>query len=304
MKPPKLAGDLYGDLRDRRLLPLVVVLVLATLALPFLLKSDAASAPALDPSAGADLPDEVGGAAVLVADPELRDYRERLDRLRSKDPFAGQPLAQQDLSSAAIEDVSGGGGGGGGSTAAPLPEVEVSGSVSESVTESTSTTSETVTEPASSGSGGGSGGGSGSGGGGARSWYSFSVDVAAGPAGEARRREDVKELTVLPSKSNPVAIYLGVDEAGRRALFTLSSDVAGVEGDGSCIPRPSSCEFLTLKKGEEARLEYAPSGEPATFVLRVEGIEFERVKDAPDPRDARSLEPGKARAGLEAFLGL
>ncbi len=39
IKPPKFVADLYADLRDRRLLPLVALLLVAIVAAPFLLSA-------------------------------------------------------------------------------------------------------------------------------------------------------------------------------------------------------------------------------------------------------------------------
>ena len=88
VKMPPFFKDLYSDLRDRHLLPLVVVLLVAIVAAPILLK---ASDPDLSPTqAETSLPEAVPASARLevVADvPALRDYRDRLSDLVAKDPF-------------------------------------------------------------------------------------------------------------------------------------------------------------------------------------------------------------------------
>jgi hypothetical protein len=311
MKPPRIFKDLYSDLRDRRLLPVVIILLLATLALPFLLRTDpepiSATTPAPVPEADAapTLP------AVLASNPTLRDYRERLDSLSSKNPFAGDApqgtgAAPESAAAAPVEaaseSASATASGGGGSSS-------FSEAFSETVTESsagggggaTPVQEDDVVEADDSGgssSSGGSGGGGSTSGGGTR-WFTFSVDVLTGPAGDTRRRNDLQNLTVLPSKSNPVAVYIGVTESGKGAIFMLSPDVVGTSGGGSCMPSPSRCQFLTLKEGQEQKLDYAPSGEPDTYILDVKDIRFEEIEDPRDKRGEGMTEG--ARDGLSAF---
>jgi hypothetical protein len=303
MKPPTFLVDLYGDLRDRKLLPLVVVLVLATIAVPVILKNETPPPPEADPAAAnADLPGAMPTAAVMVSDPGLRDYRERLNQLRSKDPFEGEKVEAPDLSESSVRDVSGGGSGAsataastGGSTGSASTE----GSFSESVTASTSTETTTTTQTT-----GGNGSNGGSGSEDERQWFTYRIDVLTGPAGHTQRRQNVERYTVLPSRSNPVALFLGAQEGGKRANLMVSTDVVDSRGDGTCLPDPSDCQFLTLKVGDERKFEYAPSGEPDTFVIEIKDI---RLVAIDDPREPPASEPqgrGNARAGVESFLGL
>jgi hypothetical protein len=78
--------------------------------------------------------------------------------------------------------------------------------------------------------------------------------------GELEERASVKRLTMLPSASKAVVTFVGVSEDGKRALFLVSPDVDSVSGDGRCVPSPSSCEYVVLKAGEEAKFAYAPDG--------------------------------------------
>ena len=305
MKPPKIAHDLYADLRDRKLLPLVVVLVLAMIAVPLLLKNDTEPPAPVDPAAAAaEVPEGIAAPAVLASDPGLRDYRERLEALHKSNPFASEAV-KANLTESAIEDVSE-------TTKAPgTPQAASSGggggtsSTSETITGSS--TSETTTTETTVNVGGGSGGGSGDGGEsdqGGR-WFTYRVDVETGPAGDTNRRKNVKRMTVLPSRSNPIAVFLGVEEGGKRSIFMISDDVVDSRGDGTCLPDASACQFLTLREGDERKFEYAPSGEPDTFVLEIKEIRLVPA-DKPsglDDRDARAEQDATTKA-LSAFLGL
>ena len=297
----KFLKDLYADLRDRKLLPLVVVLPIAILAVPMLLKQDPEVPP--PPSSEAPMPEGAPTAAVLTSAPTLKDYRERLDDLREKNPFAADPSASSP-----------------GGTPPDGAIQEVSADTSTSTSSETTSFSETYDDTVSSSStsddstnvivdGGDGGGGNGDPGGtpdsGSTSqWYEFQVDVEAGPAGDTSVRNNLGELTVLPSKSNPVAVYLGIAKGGKEAVFMVSPDVVGVSGGGSCSPSPASCELLTLGEGDEEKFDYAPSGEPDTFVIEVKDIRFVPVKNPVDrAREAGSVDATAAASGARAFYG-
>ena len=91
LKVPPFLVDLYWDLRDRRLLPLVVLVVVAIVAVPFLLgggSEEADAAAGRRRCGGLESPAiERAKLTVVEAKPGLRDYRKRLADRRPTDPF-------------------------------------------------------------------------------------------------------------------------------------------------------------------------------------------------------------------------
>ena len=206
----------------------------------------------------------------VLADSEVsvRDYRERLAELKSKNPF------DQQFEVAAEEEEAGAAGGspldlGSGTTlpagedpgGAPLPAA--GDTTSPAPTTTSATTDDTsgdsspddvkvVSE-----------------------LFTRRVDVQVGVQGDLRRRNGVKPMTILPNESNPVLAYLGTDEDGERAAFVISSDVSSVSGDGACVPSPS-CLFITLEEGESVTLDYDVDGQ--TYELRLMEIRDVKLK--------------------------
>jgi hypothetical protein len=129
--------------------------------------------------------------------------------------------------------------------------------------------------------------------------------VTTGRAGDTEERKNVKRGTVLPSQSNPVALFLGAGEGGGRAQFLVSTDSVQTHGDGDCVPSPSDCQILMLKEGQERKFEFAPSGEPDTYVIELDAIRLVEV-DEPTASGSGSAgkEPQSANGGIKAFLGL
>jgi hypothetical protein len=319
MKPPTFLSNLYADLRDRRLVPLIVVLVIAIPAVPLLLGNGSVAPPVSSETAGAVLADKEIPTlpAVLAADPGLRDYHERLDALRSKNPFAEHFEAPDNSESAVGLSVGGSGGASGVSTAGEssaaggslsaagtsTSTVQTAGSASSTTTGSSTTTTpssgSTSSGSSSSGSGQGSPPASGQ-------WFTYRIDVVTGLAGDAKPRRDVKRGTVLPSQSNPVALFLGASEGGKRATFLVSTDVVRTHGDGNCVPSPSDCQILDLEPGQERKFTYAPRGDaPDTYLIKLQDI---RLVEIDDPERSGKSSAGRqaksAHAGLQSFLGL
>lgn len=301
--PGQLAGDLYRDLRDRRLLPVVIALGAAILAVPVLLKSDV-EAPPPAPAPAATTEDQVAPTpAVLVGDEGVRNYRKRLKLLRSKNPFEAKFAPPPVSEGVGLEDISETGSGG--STSVTIEEPS---STSSSGTEASSGSTGVSSGGESSGSGSSS-----TGGGSSESelaeepklkFYSYRVDLEIGPKGEVESHEGIKRMTVLPGAANPVTIFLGVTENADKAIFQLSADVTSTSGDGSCLPGAAECTYLALKEGERRELVYQPEGEGAiTYVLELTQIDVVKVKDPRDGKDEKRARRAGASSGGTAFLG-
>ena len=270
MKTPRFLRDLYGDLRDRRLLPVVGVLLVAIPAVPMLLKTDPPP-PVTDSGYVAASDEELQGLpAVLASEEGLRDYRERLDGRGAKSPFA-QDEAESAAEPADLAEVAGSE-----AVAEAAVAQEAAASTEKSASTSSAEPATTTVEkaPAETSSGSGSSGER-SGAAPRPVQVAFRVDVEVGRVGDTKRRASVKLLTVLPSKGKPIAMYLGASENGKSATFLVSEEVSETRGDGSCMPSASGCEFVTLKQGEQQRFEYGADSED--FVLKVVDIHLAKI---------------------------
>lgn len=255
---PKLATDLWSDLRQRRLLPLVALLVVAIVATPFLL---AGSGEKSDSATPADLP--LGGAptrpaslAVVTEDPGLRDYRRRLGRLSPKNPFrrhfVGPRVAGADL------------GGAGAATTT----VKTTGGDAANLTSTPTSTSTTVgSAPVNSAGGVGEDGDPTT----VKlepTYVTYEVDVRVGKPGEMTLRRGIPELTTLPSKKNQAAVFIGASGGGDRALFLISSDVSSVFGDAKCGFGDAQCQLLELEPGFPVTLVYGAGDRRYTIAVK------------------------------------
>jgi hypothetical protein len=90
---PKFLADLYADLRDKRLLPLVVLLVAAMIAAPILLPTSGESdePAAAVPVAGGEGEAKDATLTVVPAETGLHDYKKRLGHRAPLNPFRQAP---------------------------------------------------------------------------------------------------------------------------------------------------------------------------------------------------------------------
>lgn len=276
LKVPPIFRDVYQDLRDRRLLPLVALVLAAIIAVPLLLANGAPSEPA--PAAPApEVAVDAGQLTVVKAAPGLRVPSKRLKGRRAKDPF------RQHFSGAAVspESVTTGSN----PTTSTVSSGESGGS-SESSGGSGAAAATQLPAPAEPGhvegpSNGGSSGKSGSGGEqpgppaaqGGIVYYTFAADLTitkteTSPGGkrvtgEPETRHGVLPSTVLPGGKRQVVTYMGISPKTQKPLVLVSTDVTGVFGDGKCVAGSDSCQLLEMK------LTF-----PETFVYGENGVRY------------------------------
>jgi hypothetical protein len=83
----------------------------------------------------------------------------------------------------------------------------------------------------------------------ARSWTIYAVDLRVGKYKQAPVRRDLARLTLLPSPNQPELMFMGTMAGGRQAVFALG---AGVQhsGAGECRPQRRQCSAILLRAGQ------------------------------------------------------
>jgi hypothetical protein len=257
LKAPQFLGDLYWDLRDRRLLPLVALVVVAIVAVPFLLggKSDRVRPPAVGLSAPAAGARSGGSTLVAVqANPGLRDYRDRLAHRSPNDPFKQRFTAAQ---------TAGAQLGGGESEASSGGSGEKGGSGGEA-------------------GGGGASPGSGSTGPTTLTRYTTAVNVKVTitktlPSGKKETKgptlhKRVIPVAPLPSQKVQAVAYMGTSPETNHPILLISDAVTAIFGDGRCLSGAETCQLLELEPGI-----------PETFVFGPESTRYKLVLLNPRP---------------------
>jgi hypothetical protein len=252
LKVPPALADLFYDLHDRRLLPFVALLVVAIVAVPFLLANSGSSSPAPAPAAASSAPATAGRTArftVTQVDPGLRVPRKRLAKRHAKDPFeqkftqppvsAGSPTAESATAGTAVTETS----------VSTAPEA-ASGPAAVVVPVESS--------PPPSSTPGTDGGGVGGGDAGANPvTYTWAIDVkitktTTKPDGSKEKsdpetRKGILPPLALPAKKTQVVAYIGVNPTTEKPLFLVSTEVTSVFGEAKCVAGTTTCQLLEME---------------------------------------------------------
>jgi hypothetical protein len=273
LKVPDFVLDIYYDLRERRLLPLVAVLVVALVALPIVLSGGSSSES--EEEAAFATPSTTAPASKLVvvkAAPGLREYRRRLAGT-PKDPFKQQYSAPEDGNSGETSPS-----GGAGSTVTVK-----SGEPSEPSTETPEggAAPEGNGEPPE---------------GGHLQYYSFAIDVRITPVSskknpEATVRHNLPNMTMLPSRAVPALTFVGVTKDQKNAVMLVSDKVTGLFGDATCIEGNESCQLLALEPGIPETVVYGADNR----TYRIELLKLRLLKT--DKLNVAPLGPSKHKGG-------
>lgn len=259
MKVPPVLQDLYQDLRDRRLLPLVALILVAIVATPFLLGGGAEEEPAPAPAVPLEASTssaEGRSLTVVEAQPGVRDYRKRLRHRRATNPFkphyTGPVLAGTQLNGP------------------PETSSNSSSTTSESsgsVTVESGSSPSSGSAPASSGgapaeTGGGNGhAGNGNSGSttdaGQLTFFAFAIDVKitktkTEPDGSKSKPEEIEKERVLPPAALPgektqVVTYMGISPKTKKPLLLVSEEVESVFGETECLAGNGRCQLIEVE---------------------------------------------------------
>jgi hypothetical protein len=303
LKVPDFLYDLFYDLKERHLLPLVALLIVAMVAAPIYFKNSSKSEPETVATPGTTATAstaDAGGETLVVArsEPGLRDYKRRLKHYRALDPFAtggGEEAgANAEVTNAAES---------------PAPEAATPEAVTEATViegESSSTAPiEYPSAPESSGVPAESSTGSASGATKTR-YASDTIDVRIVTVphesteqkkkkkskSQAQIRRNLPELTMLPARATPAATYIGLTNDGRKALFVVSSDVVSLFGEAKCVIGSQTCQLLVLEPGLPETFVYG--AQERTY--RIELLKIERAYSARPRRASLGVGKGEGHA--------
>lgn len=105
-----------------------------------------------------------------------------------------------------------------------------------------------------------------------QSWTTYSVAVRFGTNVGAPLQTNILRLKPLPSAKQPDAMFMGVMSGGREAAFALASGVQH-SGPGLCRPERAHCSAILLKAGQTEQITVATSdGGHQHLILRVAHI--------------------------------
>jgi hypothetical protein len=287
LKVPDFLVDLYWDLRDRRLLPLAGLAIVAIVAVPFLLgggSKEEEAAPAIAGVSSAPSPEPAGAKLTVVeAKPGLRDYHKRL-REHPTDPFVQRYTSPQ-LGGTKL----GGGGTEEGSASSTSTVTKTSSSSTTKVTKTEKSDGSTTTEVVSETGSGSSPGGAGSG---ELTLFSFAVDLkivrtetkpdGSKETSDPEIRHRVLPPAALPSEKEQAVTYMGISPKTQQPLFLISDAVSSLFGEAHCLSGAETCQLIEVAPGLPMTYVYGPSS--IRFKITVLEVEPVAAGQADAPR--------------------
>lgn len=103
------------------------------------------------------------------------------------------------------------------------------------------------------------------------SWTLYSVDVRYGMGSFDTERSNIARLTPLPSASNPEVMFMGLMNSGQQAVFLLGAGVVA-SGPGLCRPERAHCAAVVLEPGQTELLTVTTEGDAHQDHLRVTSV--------------------------------
>jgi hypothetical protein len=102
--------------------------------------------------------------------------------------------------------------------------------------------------------------------------YEVSLAISGTASGNLNTIDPLERLSILPSPQQPLLVEYGVLQGGRRVVFAVQPGAA-VSGPGTCTPGPIDCEVLTLSPGQtEAVSKQTPTGTTPVADFQVNSI--------------------------------
>jgi hypothetical protein len=251
VKVPEGVSDFYQDLRDRRLLPVIALVVVAIAAVPFLLGSSKkaevppSTSEALAKASGSSV-DKKSQLVVVRSAPGLRSYKKRLKGSKT-DPF------KQRFTGPVTTNAQLGEGGGEETTTVTTS----SGSESEStVTSPEPESSPPVSTPTHIENPHQAG----------LTLFGWEINVkitkqSGDASGSAQQeptvRKGVRAQTPLPGPKAPVITYMGPSKKDlKKAVLLVSNKVTSVFGETKCANSEDQCQLVEVEPGFPVTLVY------------------------------------------------
>lgn len=250
---------IIADLREKRLWPVAVALVVALVAVPVLLSSGSSATPVAQLPTTSELPAPAG---VPVVSSTATPSEGKLTG-RSRNPF--NQLVPTSTTGTSTTSTTGTGSTSGkgtstNSTTATTPSTGTSTTSGGTGTTTTTTTTIPVSTPKPAPTG-------------LTATQSYAVKLAiTNSSGGLNTIDPLERLSVLPSGRQPLLVELGVLKGGSRVLFAVQPGTV-VGGPGSCIPGPIDCEILSLAQDQvEALGVKTQTGNESVALFAVTGI--------------------------------
>jgi hypothetical protein len=284
--------DLWHDLREKRLWPVALALVVALVAVPVMLMkpvgAPSVAPPPADTQANQSLKEQA--KVVLANDGENGS---KLNLFKPSDPFkppkgaykkpgdtgdggVGPQSSGASAAAGAGGNIQGGSAAGSGASAGGGTTPAGSGTTSPggfSPAGGNTVTKKKVTK------------------------YTYVIDVTYTHNGHTRKEKGMTALEMLPNSSSPLLVFLGVNTKATDAVFIVDQSLKPTDdSEGTCKPSSSNCNFVSLGAGNQEKFT---TDDGQSYTLTIDNIR--RVKVKAKSAKASSHKSRKSAKAKESF---
>jgi hypothetical protein len=292
-------SNMIKELRERKLWPIAILLIVALVAVPLLLSKKAPTNLVTQPSGG--VPYSTGTALPAIS----VQTKSSVSKLagRGRNPFTPQngtttttttttaatPATAVTVASAGASTGSTGSGGATGSTGSTgSTGASGLGSSSGPAVVGTPTTPSAPTKPTKPAKPAPTGLTD-------KQTYQVSLAITTKDGG-LNTIDPLQRLSVLPNPQQPLLVELGVLQGGKQVLFAVEPGAA-VGGPGTCTPGPIDCEVLSLAPGQtEGVSQQTATGSTPVALFSVNSIS---AVDHPTVAAANAARHAASEAGRQ-----
>jgi hypothetical protein len=279
---------MVSELREKRLWPAAVALLVAIVAVPVALSKSSAATPVAQ--APRSTPPPLTGTSLPALNVQSTPAQSRLTG-SARDPFGQQRTgtssntsqtavtaaasASAAVATAAKAAAAGiANGGTGSSTSATTTSTTTPTTITPNAKPTPTTTALSATQ-------------------------SYHVTLAiTNSSGGLDTVDPLERLSVLPSEQQPMLVELGVLKGGHRVLFVVQRGTV-VNGPGICTPGPIDCEILSLGQDQtEALAVQSSTGVVPGPLFAVTAIKTDEQSSAAAADKVRRMESAAGRALL------
>jgi hypothetical protein len=260
------ATGILKELRDRKLWPIAVVLIVALVAVPVLL-SKKAPTNLITPEVGAGLPYSSGTTLPAISVKTVPGNSKLPGKGRN--PFTPYHVVNTTTATTASASVTTASTG----TSTTTSSSGSTGTGSTSGGSSTASTPATTSTPAPNNPAPAPTAPPKPAPAGLTATQSYQVSLAITNSGGGLNTIDpLQRLSIIPSQKQPLLLELGVLQGGKQVVFAVEPG-AVVSGPGACTPGPIDCEILTLSPGHtEAVSQQTSTGSTPVALFAVNSI--------------------------------
>lgn len=288
-------SNMIKELRERKLWPIAILLIVALVAVPMLLSKKAPTNLVTPPIGG--LPYSTGTTLPAIS-VQTTPSNSKLAG-RGRNPFTPQhgtttattAAAATTATAATVASTSTSTGSTGSSTVSSSGgstsggAVTISPATTPATTPTPTPTPVTPAKPAPPAPSGLT----------AKQSYQVSLAITTKDGG-LNTIDPLERLSVVPSTQQPLLVELGVLQGGKRVLFAVEPGAA-VGGPGACTPGPIDCEILSLAPGQtEGVSQQTATGSTPVALFSVNSIS---AADHPTVAAANAARRAASEAGRQ-----